>query len=107
MTHAFKTQKDFDEAVVANEWVLLDFWATWCGPCKSMGPVFDAIAEGYGEELFAAKVDVDKLSEVAAGFNIRGVPTMALLHNGKPVSQIVGVQSKSAIEKWIAEHKQT
>lgn len=107
MTHAFKTQKEFDEAVVANEWVLLDFWATWCGPCKSMGPVFDAIAQEQSADLFAAKIDVDKLSEVAAGFNIRGVPTLALLHNGKPVSQIVGAQPKSAIEKWIAQHKQS
>jgi thioredoxin len=88
---------------MANEWVLVDFFTTWCGPCKSMAPVFDAIAEEQGDDLFAAKVDVEKLSGIAASFNIRGLPTLGLPHNGKPVSWIVGAQPKSAIEKWIAE----
>lgn len=106
MTKAIKSHKEFEETIMSNEWVLLDFLATWCGPCKSMAPIIDAIAYEQSDELLAAKIDVDQMGEVAAGFNIRGVPTLALLHNGKPLAQLVGAQPKSAIEKWIAKHKE-
>lgn len=101
MTTAVSTQTEFDAAVSNNEWVLLDFWATWCGPCKSMTPVFENIAEERADTLFAAKVDVDQAGELAAQFQIRGVPTLALLRNGKPISQIVGAQPKSAVDSWL------
>ncbi len=103
MTHTVLNQTEFETAVASNDWVLLDFWATWCGPCKSMGPVFEAIAEERAEDLFAAKVDVDKFGELAGNFNIRGVPTLSLLHRGEPVSQLVGAQPKSAIDNWLNE----
>ncbi|MFK7862967.1 MAG: thioredoxin [Pseudohongiellaceae bacterium] len=106
MTLAIKSQQEFNEALASNEWVLVDFLASWCGPCKSMAPIFDAVAQEHSDDLLAAKVDVDEHGEIAAQFNIRGVPTLALLHKGKQVAQLVGAQPKSALEKWIGEHKE-
>lgn len=105
MTIAIKSQKEFEDTISSNEWVLVDFLASWCGPCKTMGPIIDEIAQERCDELLAAKVDVDQLGEIAAGFNIRGVPTLALLHHGKPVAQLVGVQPKSTLDKWISSQK--
>ncbi|MBP9644534.1 MAG: co-chaperone YbbN, partial [Pseudoxanthomonas sp.] len=62
--------------------VLVDFWATWCGPCKSLGPVLEKLAGEYGGAFVLAKVDVDKEQQVAAAFQIRSVPTVFLLVGG-------------------------
>ena len=66
--------------------VLVDFWATWCGPCKSLTPILEKLAGEYGGAFVLAKVDVDKEQQIAAAFQIRSVPTVFLLIGGQPVA---------------------
>ena len=101
--HTVTNRTAFEQAVNENDWVLLDFWANWCGPCKTMHPVFHAVAEENPGRFFAAQVDVDEFGELAAVFNVRGVPTLALVHKGKAVDQLVGAQPKTNIQAWIDE----
>ncbi|MCL6452430.1 MAG: thioredoxin [Alicyclobacillus sp.] len=74
--------------------VLVDFWATWCGPCKMMAPVLDEIAEDYGDKLVVAKVDIDENPNTPSQFGIMGVPTLLLFKNGEVVKQLVGYRPK-------------
>ena len=77
--------------------VVIDFWATWCGPCKMIAPILDEIAREQGEKVRVAKIDVDQNQALAARFNIRGIPTMILFQNGEPKETIVGLTGKQAI----------
>lgn len=101
MSNEISNRSDLINATKRNDWVLLDFFATWCGPCKSLAPVFEEVAQERADSLFAAKVDVDKFAELATEFKVRGVPTLALVHEGKLVDQLVGAQAKSNIDQWL------
>ena len=93
---------EFDELVSLHTLVLIDFYTTWCGPCRVLAPVFTEVAEAHSDYLAAAKIDVDKASELATRFRIRGVPTLALIHNGSLVDTLVGTHSRASIENWLA-----
>lgn len=75
----------FSEMIKGETPVLVDFYATWCGPCKAMSPILDQLKHKKGKHLRIVKIDVDKNQEVAAQFKIRSVPTLMLFHNGKTV----------------------
>ncbi|MCF8571713.1 thioredoxin [Gordonia sp. HY002] len=77
--------------------VLVDFWATWCGPCKMVAPVLDEIARDNAEAITVAKVDVDANPAIARDFQIMSIPTMILFENGKPTKTIQGAKPKAAI----------
>ncbi|WP_132992619.1 thioredoxin [Gordonia zhaorongruii] len=77
--------------------VLVDFWATWCGPCKMVAPVLDEIARDNGEKLTVAKVDVDANPAIARDFQIMSIPTMILFENGKPTKTIQGAKPKAVL----------
>ncbi|MGO3325640.1 thioredoxin [Gordonia sp. (in: high G+C Gram-positive bacteria)] len=77
--------------------VLVDFWATWCGPCKMVAPVLDEIARDNAETITVAKVDVDANPAIARDFQIMSIPTMILFENGKPTKTIQGAKPKAAI----------
>ena len=70
--------------------VLIDFWATWCGPCVAMAPVLDQAAASYGDRLAIAKVDVDAVGALAQRFSIMSIPTLVLFRDGAPVLSLVG-----------------
>lgn len=79
--------------------VVVDFWAAWCGPCRTVGPEVEALAQQYGDALKVVKVDVDANPEVAAKYGIRGIPTIGLFESGTLTQQVVGARPRHAIEQ--------
>ena len=81
--------------------VLLDFWASWCGPCKMMSPVVDEIAESMNTSIKVGKINVDECPELASKYEVMSIPTFVVLKDGKETGRTVGVQSKEEIVKLI------
>ena len=84
--------------------VLVDFWATWCGPCKTLGPILEKLAGEYNGSFVLAKVDVDKEQEIAAAFQIRSVPTVFLVKGGQIVDGFPGAVPESQIREFLKQH---
>lgn len=82
--------------------VLVDFWAEWCGPCKAIGPALEELAGEYAGKLTVAKVDIDSNPKTPTTYNVRGIPTMVIFKDGKPVATKVGAAPKSVLREWIA-----
>lgn len=96
------TSANFDE-VTKGKKVLVDFWATWCGPCKMVSPIIDAIAEEEGHDFIVAKVNVDEENELARKFKVMSIPTLMVLRDGEQAAVAVGAQPKEAILKFAEE----
>lgn len=104
MSDAIKHVSDssFDSDVLQSSTpVLVDFTATWCGPCKMIAPILDQVAAEYGDRLNIVKVDVDDNQATAAKFGIRGVPTLMLFKDGEAVQTKVGAMSKSQLTDFL------
>ena len=95
-----KTAPEFEEAIAKGD-VLVDFWATWCGPCRMLGPIVDQLAEEYEGRVVVGKVDVDQAADLAARFGISSVPSVKLFKGGVEVASMVGAAPKSALAKMI------
>ena len=87
------TRENFNEIVKSDKPVLVDFWASWCGPCRMVSPVIDQLAEEYAGKISVGKVNVDDEGALAAEFAIVSIPTVILFKNGKEVKKLVGVHS--------------
>ena len=87
------TRENFNEIVKSDKPVLVDFWASWCGPCRMVAPIIDQIAEEYAGKINVGKVNVDNEGTIAAEFAIVSIPTVILFKNGKEVQKLVGVHS--------------
>jgi thioredoxin 1 len=83
--------------------VLVDFWATWCGPCRMVAPVLEEIASEKAGQLTVAKLDVDANPDTARDFQVVSIPTMILFKDGQPVKRIVGAKGKAALLRELAD----
>jgi thioredoxin len=94
-----------DEVLQSDVPVLVDFWASWCAPCRQVAPVMDQIATEYEGTLKVAKVDVDAESELAGYFGISSIPTIALFEPGEPPKAVVGALPREMIETAFELHR--
>ena len=98
------TDSSFPNDVLNSEKpVLVDFWATWCGPCKMVTPVLEEIASENGEKLTIVKLDIDENPDTALSYQVMSIPTLILFQAGKPVKTIVGAKSKAALLSDLAD----
>ena len=103
MAEVIITESNFEaEVLQADKPVLVDFWATWCGPCRMLAPTIAKIAEEQEGKVKVCKVDVDECPELAAQYGISSIPTLMVFVNGQVKTSSVGVQSKSMIERMFA-----
>lgn len=96
------TDKSFEAEVLKSELpVLVDFWATWCAPCRAISPIVDEMAETYSGKLKVAKVNVDENPATPGRYGVRGIPTLIVFKNGTVVDQVVGAVPKNQIKGLI------
>lgn len=93
----------FDQIINSEKPILVDFFATWCGPCKMLGPILKEVKDNLGDRISIIKIDVDKNQQVASKYQVRGVPTMILFQNGKQLWRQSGVLQKNDLIKIIVE----
>ena len=97
------TDKSFPQEIEEGL-VLVDFWATWCGPCKMIAPVLEELDAEMSETVKIVKVDVDDNQETAGQFGIMSIPTLLLFKDGQPVEKVVGFQPKEALVQLVQKH---
>ncbi len=96
------TDANFDTEVLgADQPVLVDFWAEWCGPCKALGPVIDELATDYDGKVRIGKIDTDANREVSVRFSVSAIPTVILFNDGEIVEKFVGLRSKKDFQTAI------
>lgn len=92
------TDNNFDSEIRKNKLIVVDFWAPWCGPCRMVGPVIEELAAEYTGKVAFGKLNVDDNQLVPSRFGVRGIPTIIIFKDGKPVDSVVGACPKSHIE---------
>ena len=95
------------DVLKADQPVLLDFWAEWCGPCKMIAPILDAIADEYQGRLRVVKLNIDENPQTPPKYNVRGIPTLLLFRGGSVAAQQVGAVSKAQLQNFIDSHLPT
>lgn len=104
MTYAV-TDATFEQEVKnSDKPVLVDFWAPWCGPCKSIAPILDALAVEKADTLKIAKINVDENEQTPVQFRVRGIPTLAIVKDGVVLEQKSGAMTKAQLTSWLAVH---
>ncbi len=99
------TDADFEQEVEKHTGLtVVDFWATWCGPCRMIAPILDQLAAEYHGKVRIAKVDVDQNIKTATRFNVRSIPMLLFFKDGKVVDQIVGAVPKNMIQSKFEQH---
>ena len=96
------SEKNFEEEVIKSEKpVLIDFWASWCGPCRMMSPIVDQIAEEMQDAVKVCKINIDEEANLATKYNVMSIPTFIVFKNGKEAGRSVGVQDKEEIKAML------
>lgn len=105
MSEVIINGSNFETEVLNSETpVLVDFWATWCGPCRMIAPIIEQLATKLSGKVKVAKIDVDQCPEIAEAFNVSSIPTLIIFKNGQPVAQRVGGASMPVIEAFINDN---
>ncbi|OGG13200.1 thioredoxin [Candidatus Gottesmanbacteria bacterium RIFCSPHIGHO2_02_FULL_39_11] len=98
MDEVMLTEKNFDTEVLKSDVpVLVDFWAVWCGPCKMQNPILEELEKEIKGKAKIGKLNVDDEGSIAGKYGIMSIPTLMIFHNGQPVKQMIGVQSKETL----------
>jgi thioredoxin 1 len=92
------------EVLSSSQPVLVDYWAEWCGPCKTIAPLLEEVAEAYGDRIKVAKLNIDENRDTPAKYGIRGIPTLMLFKNGEVESTKVGALSKSQLTAFLDQN---
>ena len=95
---------DFNELIGESKPTLVDFFATWCGPCKMQSPIMEQVKAVVGDDANIIKVDIDRNQELAARYRVQSVPTLILFKNGEPVWRTVGLQQQNLLVDKLKEH---
>jgi thioredoxin 1 len=100
------TDANFAETIKNNKLVFIDFWASWCGPCRALAPTIEELAKEYSGKVLIGKVDVDENPATAERFQVFSIPTMIMFKEGKEAERLVGLCAKQNIETVLKKHSQ-
>ena len=95
------TNTNFPELLLGNKLIIVDFWATWCGPCRMLSPILDEVEEEMAGQISVVKVNVDDADEIAAQYRIMSIPTLLFFKNGQLVDKTVGAMPKAVLVEKI------
>lgn len=98
------SEKNFDGIITGSKPVVVDFWASWCGPCKFMLPIFDKLAKIYGNKIAFARLNVDENQSVATRYDVYSIPTFIVFNDGKEVDRAMGAVGEPGLENLIKKH---
>ncbi len=98
------TTKEFDDLLANEKFVLVDFWATWCAPCRMIAPVIEKLSEQYEGKITVAKVDVDQQQELSIRYGIQSIPTVILYKDGKIAAKEIGVKPLNSFTRMLDNH---